>query len=261
MPEHLCPILYPFDVPRYSYRWSMGRPDEALEEETSVLAAELDQSRVPVLAIGSNAAPLQLKTKFDRWRDRPRGGVDTEVPVMKIELEGFDIVYAAHMTHYGALPATLLPVRGTVVTTMVTWFTYPQLNHINSTEALGLHYALVPVPGARLSRFVNLRSLHESELVRVATLLKGAVAYVALNGSALLDGDVVALATIEATDSPLRRHDERSVLRRLAQDMRHPEDDFLNCDRHSSSAVRRQAVRLAEEHLKSKHAALKLWPD
>lgn len=58
--------------------------------------------RTPVLAYGANAAPERLRRKF-----APYG--PAVIPVLRARLHDFDIVHAAHVSSYGAIPATLEP--------------------------------------------------------------------------------------------------------------------------------------------------------
>ncbi|WP_402842159.1 hypothetical protein [Microbacterium sp. GXS0129] len=60
-------------------------------------------SRVPVLAIGSNAAPSQLRHKF---REIPDALV---LPSVRARVQGVALAYAGFFAGYGALPATIVP--------------------------------------------------------------------------------------------------------------------------------------------------------
>ena len=61
---------------------------------------EIDrEARTPVLAYGSNAAPEVLSRKL-ALSDQP-------VLVVPARLREFDVVYSAHISPYGAVPATL----------------------------------------------------------------------------------------------------------------------------------------------------------
>lgn len=87
--------------------------------------------RVPVLAVGSNRAPEQLRRKF---------GDDALVPVTTAWLQDHDVVYSAHMASYGSIPATLAPSPGTRVCVSLTWLTPNQLERMHETEAIGVNY-------------------------------------------------------------------------------------------------------------------------
>lgn len=112
---------YPYRVPRASFIYVDGRADP--------LEGPLDRSgRIPVIAYGSNRAPEQLARKFTGW---PRG---TVVPVTLARLADHDVVYGAHFTAYGALPAVLARSPGTAVEVSVTWLTEAQLTRMHATE-------------------------------------------------------------------------------------------------------------------------------
>jgi hypothetical protein len=81
----------------------------------------------PVLAFGSNAAPEQLQRKYRDWPD-------VSFVVTKATLQDYDVVYSAHLTSYGAVPATLAPSPDTVLQTWITWLDDEQLAHMHTTE-------------------------------------------------------------------------------------------------------------------------------
>jgi hypothetical protein len=83
--------------------------------------------RVPVLAAGSNQSHEQLRRKYAAM-------AGTVIPVWRGRLHEFDVVYAAHLTGYGSVPATFQHSPGTDVTVFVTWLTGPQLERMHETE-------------------------------------------------------------------------------------------------------------------------------
>ncbi len=115
---------YPYDVPTTSYILFQGKPVPLKRMNPPDDTAE----RIPVLAYGSNASPQQLLHKFP---DLPE---DDGIPVLKTALTGFDVVYSARFSSYGAIPAMLAPSPGTRLTTYVTWLTEAQLEVMHDTE-------------------------------------------------------------------------------------------------------------------------------
>jgi hypothetical protein len=118
---------YPFSPPDHGFlyeggdweRLDPGRfDDERLEGE----------GRVPVLAAGSNQSPAQLKRKYGHLAD---AGM---IPARRGVLHEFDVVYAAHLTGYGSVPATFQRSPGTAVTVFVLWLDEPQLARMHETE-------------------------------------------------------------------------------------------------------------------------------
>ena len=87
---------YPYEVPKASYLLFEGRTVTERGHTVNDMA-----KRKPVLAYGSNAAPGQLMRKFAKT-------LKTEmIPVFKVILPGFDVVYSARFSRYGAIPAAL----------------------------------------------------------------------------------------------------------------------------------------------------------
>lgn len=122
--------LYPYPAPSGDF-WMRGglpelRPDGIAPHELS--------GRTPVISVGSNRAPLQLRRKF---------GVDAELPVTACMLQDCDVVYAATLSFYCASPATACPSKGSSVTLNITWLDDDQLLHMHETEALGVAYDFV----------------------------------------------------------------------------------------------------------------------
>lgn len=111
---------YPYATPPESY--------VQVGEQTLPLAAvDVDlSSRVPLLAYGSNASPEVLRRKL---------GPDTDpVPAIRASLSDFDVVYSAHVSIYGAVPATLWHCPGAEAPVFVVHFTEAQLRTVAATE-------------------------------------------------------------------------------------------------------------------------------
>lgn len=85
-----------------------------------------------VLASGSNASPEQLRRKF---------GVRTKpVFVEAVTVTNHTVVYSAHFTGYGSVPATLVACEGTQTRAYVTWLDDADLELMHQTEAIGVNY-------------------------------------------------------------------------------------------------------------------------
>lgn len=118
-------LAYPFAIPDHSFIYDDGavRPFDA--------AATRD--RIPVIALGSNRSPVQLKRKFGAIA----GSV---IPVERAWLDGYDVVFTAHVAGYGSVSAMLFPSPGTRVEISLNWFTSEQLPVMHETEGLGDFY-------------------------------------------------------------------------------------------------------------------------
>ncbi|MDC0456863.1 hypothetical protein OAM56_02990 [Alphaproteobacteria bacterium] len=119
-------VNYPYFAPNYPFSFYKGRfiKDICFNLE----------NRIPILSVGSNRSPYQLKRKFS---------LDEDICVTPAKLFDSDIVYAASISAYGSLPATQWPSDGTVVDLNVLWLKEEQLNIMHLTEAVGIAYHFV----------------------------------------------------------------------------------------------------------------------
>ncbi|MCW3039593.1 MAG: putative Orotidine 5-phosphate decarboxylase [Solirubrobacterales bacterium] len=113
------------------------------EEVDRTLAAYTAGERFPLLAFGSNAAPVQLQAKLAHFT-----GSDRDVLVLAGELHGFDVGASSHPTIYGSMPATLFASPGTAVRAAVLWVTATQFTQLTWTE---ISYRLGRLDGARFT--------------------------------------------------------------------------------------------------------------
>ncbi|EFJ41369.1 hypothetical protein VOLCADRAFT_98685 [Volvox carteri f. nagariensis] len=110
----------------------------------------------PVLAIGSNAGPEQLRRKYP-----PQDFPDCVIPVggwsgkvIQVALEDFDVVYTPYIATYGSCTATLEHSPGTVTSIFITYLTGPLMQRMHATEGgynlcrlSGLRLHVAPRPG------------------------------------------------------------------------------------------------------------------
>jgi len=164
--------------------------------------------RTPVLAVGSNRAPEQLRRKF---------GDHAVVPVTVARLAGHDVVYSAHMASYGSIPATLAPSPGTVVTVSLTWLTPAQLHHMHKTEAVGINYDYAVAEGLPIEPVAGRPSVPIG-------------CYLGRRGAVVFDGAPLALTEIHATNRRLRSLSQPEVLARIHASVAGPKAfaDWLN---------------------------------
>lgn len=195
---------YPFDLRPYSFlfhagpdgariwRWRPGPDGGTVDTDDGPLpvAALTGGSpflgRIPVIACGSNRAPRQLARKY------PQPATEVTVPVHRGRIVGFDVVYAAHLAGYGAVPATLAPSPGTTAEIAVTWLEPGHLSDMHPTEGV-----LAP-PGEGNYLYARLEARLDLE---GGAALDVAGVYVARRGAWPEDGDVgrpLALAAVAA---------------------------------------------------------------
>lgn len=111
--------------------------------------------RVALVGYGSNASARRLAEKLAAV------ATDEPVPVLEATLHGCAVVHSAHLTRYGAIPATLWPDPGGRVTVTVSLLTPAQIAAVTASE--GGNYRLVtlpagavdPPPGVPVHAFVS----------------------------------------------------------------------------------------------------------
>ncbi|HEX5593160.1 MAG TPA: hypothetical protein VFX35_07420 [Solirubrobacterales bacterium] len=165
-------LTYPYATPERSYLFRDGRAEELPE------GFDLG-GRSPLLSYGANAAPEALALKLASLPGEP-------LPVVRSQLRDFDVVYSAHVSPYGAVPATLLESPGTVAPVFVLHPTAAQHALLTATE---LNYDLVEVGGA--------------------------TAYRSKHGCLELDGSALALAAVRSEGRTLPELDQPAVLDRV----------------------------------------------
>jgi hypothetical protein len=138
-----------------------------------------DSGRLPLLAIGSNAAPEVLKRKFAHFA----AGDDRTVLALTGCLHDFDVGVAAQPTMYGSMPATLFASPGTAVGASVLWVTPAQFTQLAWSE---ISYRL----GKLRTRF---------DVDGGATSFDEVLVFVSRFGAFCPDGQPVALAPVPAS--------------------------------------------------------------
>lgn len=163
-------LEYPYATPNRSYLYLDGEA-----KELPAGGPDLG-GRTPLLSYGANSAPAALARKL-----APLPGV--EMPVMRSELEGYDVVYSAHVSPYGAVPATLYESPGTTAPVFLVYPTPEQRALLTASEP---NYDLVE--------------------------LDGIAAYRSKHGCLTIEGSAVALAAVRSRGRALPELDEPAVL-------------------------------------------------
>lgn len=162
----------------YPYRPPPGSFVQVGERTEPVPAAGLDLSgRRALLSYGANAAPTALARKLATLEPRP-------LPVLAAELTGFDVVYSAHITRYGAVPAALVVSPGTTASVHLVFPDEEQLAALAATE--GQNYALERLVGFTCELGVGAAAPEEID------------AFISVHGPLLRGGEPIALAAIPA---------------------------------------------------------------
>lgn len=147
--------------------------------------------RTALLAYGSNGSPEVLGRKLALSPD--------PVLVEPGWLHDFDVVYSAHISPYGAVPATLQRSPGTAVRVAVLHLTPEQLRLLSATEP---NYEPGALEGVRC------------ELAGGEVRTELAV-YLSRHGCLLLDGAEVALIAVPARERKFAEMGEPQVLEHL----------------------------------------------
>jgi hypothetical protein len=177
-------VGYPWVRPVGSYRLQDERVEllaDLSETERERTIGEFDSERsgrVPLIAIGSNAAPETLQRKFAHFADEE----DRAVLALTGRLHDFDVGVAAQPAVYGSMPATLFPSLGTAVGATLLWVTPNQFTQLTWSE---LSYRL-----GRLRTRFDVNEMDES--------FDEVLVYVSRFGAFCPDGVPVALAAIPA---------------------------------------------------------------
>ncbi|HEU5142083.1 MAG TPA: hypothetical protein VFU04_02885 [Solirubrobacterales bacterium] len=201
-------LAYPYDIPTGSYALVAGKAVQL----TSANDVDCDD-RIALLAYGSNASPNVLARKLSTRPD--------PVPVVRTVLRDFDVVYSAHLSLYGAVPATLTRSSGTEATAFIAYLTERQLALVSATEP-NYHLARFDRPSCTLDRGVAPAELQ---------------VYLSRHGPLRLDGGEVALAAIEARERRLPAMGQREVLERV-RDLVCPGSDLATLIReHAGSRI------------------------
>jgi hypothetical protein len=189
MPEWLFrATAYPYAVPGQSYLFDNEAPGPL------PLPDDIDYgNRTPVLAIGSNRSPYQLARKYARERSRHH-----RIPVTRAWLADHDVVFATHMSGYGAIPANLAFVPGMRVRLAVTWLDPEELETMHATEIKGHN------PNYCYARLDKIRLDLDQPGPAGLRRLESVTAYVSPYGFMAHEGQPLGLAAIEAEGRPHR---------------------------------------------------------
>ena len=125
--------LYPYSAPSGGYLLANGVLYD-LGQEMIDRHQWIFDGRVAVLSVGSNRAPVQLRRKF---------GDAAIIPVTPARLLDCDIVHAAMLGFYAAVPCTAFPCAGCIVSLNVAWLDAEQLEQMHRTEGIGVAYNYV----------------------------------------------------------------------------------------------------------------------
>ena len=185
-PLILRALNYPYSYPAYDFVLDNGSA-APLQDRRSL------EGRIPVLAIGSNRSPEQLLRKF---------GDQDFLPVTCVKLCDYDVVYAAHIASYGAIPAVLARSPGTIVDIAITWLPKLQLQRMHETEAIGINYDY----GVADSLKINADYDYKNQNIGC---------YLGRRGCLNIMGNIIALKEITATKRVFSAFSQSEILKEI----------------------------------------------
>lgn len=197
-------LTYPYPRLPYNFRFRRGVA-EPLSDDFNLNV--IHHSYTAVVAIGSNASPVQLLRKF---------GASSDIPVLHARLHGVDVVYAACVTYYGSLPATLAASPGTVAHVYITLLDPAAFAHMNNTERAGYHICKMSssFPDARVEfADAHIQQQYQRHQQQIGDMLM----YVAIPGKFLINNSPVALAEIKADHRVYSQVPQPEIIATLAR--------------------------------------------
>lgn len=205
-------LSYPYPKPSRSFVHRLGE----VREVDAAAVAQLDLSgRTPLLAYGANSAPEALDRKLATLPDRP-------LPVLLAELEGFDVVYSAHVSPYGAVVATPARSPGTCARVHVVYPDADQLPLLTATEP---NYGLAPLAGSSC-RVEGVGTVNE------------VAAFESRHGCLQVDAAPVALAAVSASGRRFCALAEPEILELVRSQV----DPELSLERFVAACVERGGI-------------------
>ncbi len=179
-------INYPYKAPTTSFTFKNGKFYQGIHISL--------KDRVPIISIGSNRSPYQLKNKF---------GSKENLCVIPAKLYNSVVVYAASMSAYGSIPATQWPCEGSVSKLNLLWLNQDQLQIMHLSEGLGIAYNYVELDK-------NTVTIQEEDY-------SGPVfGYISTRGGYLFDGNFpLRLKNIESNTNTFLSLNEYEALNKL----------------------------------------------
>jgi hypothetical protein len=166
-------LAYPYDPPAGSFVQLGDRTLPVPPQEIEI------EGRRALLAYGANASPEALTRKLAHLPPEP-------IAVLRVALRGWDVVYSAHVTRYGSVPAAVVPSPGTVASVHLVFPSDAQMEAITATE--GENYRLEQLADFTAEYEIGGEGPREID------------AFVGVHGPLLVGGSPVALAAIPAVD-------------------------------------------------------------
>jgi hypothetical protein len=224
-------VGYPYDITAYSFTFIGG--GEAPFDPI------LRAGRRPVIGYGSNQSPLRLRQKY--------GTKHQPIPVQRAWLSDHDVVYSAHFSSYGSLPAALRYAPGTRVAVAVNWLSDAELEIMHPTETDSYDFAYLDNLDLQLDD---------------GTVLRHAYAYLSFRGHVGADGQPFALLEVASEGRRYVSLSQREALTMMRDRIAPGEDLAAFVRAHIADADLRNArvAELEQASLPVAHASHKVVP-
>ncbi len=188
---------YPYWAPKSSYTWdSSAEPNNVRPFDPNLVL-----NCWPVLAVGSNRSPEQLSRKFEGINVGP-------IAVQYGRITDFDVVYAAHISAYGAVPAMLQREQGVQAKIAVTWLSDEQLKIMHRTEG-NYHFGEIE---------------HVQLVLEHGESIESAYFYVGKHGSLNMNNQAIGVKDIAALNRPYVSANSAEILETLRERLGASED-------------------------------------
>jgi hypothetical protein len=238
---------YPYDIPESCYALAGGRTVPLVGVDLSCasgcqvlddgtvhsLRAWAERQGIPgsdestpelLLAYGSNASVDGLSRKLAECLE------SAVIPVARATLADFDVVYSAHISAYGSIPATLQHFPGSRTTVFVLAATSDQCGTLRATEP---NYHFV--------------ELHNVDLrLDLGPTLRSVPAVISRHGALTLRGTQVGVAAVTTSDRQCPAMTQAEVLSAV-RDLVAPErsvDEFILENVRQPDLARRRSAAL-----------------
>lgn len=221
MTSKLSPLEYPFErIPgSFVYDPKATAGDGFKELERAELNEAIKSNPHWILSYGSNSAKSQLIDKF-KDEDEKIYGIDAT-------LEGYDVVFGAHVSRKGYVPATLASSSKTSVPCHILLLTDGQLGILNVSEGIKYKtYELEKVKGV-----IKLKHPFEDKAIgEVKT-------YFLKNNYLSSNGNPIALSVVQASGRIWPDKTEKELLSFLAK------RENLSCDAFVEKLKKNESFR------------------
>ena len=181
---------YPYWAPKSSYTWD----SKAEVDNVRPFDPNLVQHCWPVFAVGSNRSPQQLSRKFKEFNAGP-------IAVQYGRIADFDVVYAAHISAYGAVPAMLQRAPGVQAKIAITWLSDEQLDIMHHTEG-NYHFGEIE---------------HVQLILEHSEPIESAYLYVGKHGSLNMNNQAIGVQNIAAFNRPYTSANSAEILEMLRE--------------------------------------------